>query len=264
MPVTYTDNLQLGLQETKSDTLDWDVLTDNWLKIDAAFSKAVPAPAAIDISLKGADSAIAGIPVSSDKWEYVQENADVDKASSTLTITANAPCLLIFAVMHRPDVSINGDGWTKVVESAAIDSTNINQRITVWAKSVQAGEYTDTVFCSQTGRITAKMICLYGAASLTVSGNTLIDSVPYTPPVKSGKRRLYLLSSAYANTSGTPMAVTVSNTGALDLKSAEELRFSVFYDYQPTISTVPEFSYFDASDYTSDYMNELALDITEV
>lgn len=44
MSVTYTENLQLGLQEDKSDTLNWDVLMDNWLKIDAALSSAIPVP----------------------------------------------------------------------------------------------------------------------------------------------------------------------------------------------------------------------------
>ena len=44
MSVTYTENLQLGLQEDKSNTLNWDVLMDNWLKIDAALSSAIPVP----------------------------------------------------------------------------------------------------------------------------------------------------------------------------------------------------------------------------
>lgn len=44
MAITYTENLQLGLQENKSDTLNWDVLMDNWMKIDAALSKAIPIP----------------------------------------------------------------------------------------------------------------------------------------------------------------------------------------------------------------------------
>lgn len=36
MAITYTDNLHLAMQEDKSDNLDWDALTDNWKKIDAA------------------------------------------------------------------------------------------------------------------------------------------------------------------------------------------------------------------------------------
>lgn len=44
MATTYTNNLHLGLQEDKSDNFDWDVITDNWLKIDAALGKAMPIP----------------------------------------------------------------------------------------------------------------------------------------------------------------------------------------------------------------------------
>ena len=38
MAVTYTDNLHLGMQLDKNDYLDWDAITDNWRKIDAAYS----------------------------------------------------------------------------------------------------------------------------------------------------------------------------------------------------------------------------------
>lgn len=38
MAITYTDNLHLGLQLDKNDYLDWDVLTDNWRKVDAAYA----------------------------------------------------------------------------------------------------------------------------------------------------------------------------------------------------------------------------------
>lgn len=38
MGITYTDNLHLGLQEDKTETLDWDVLMDNFVKIDAAIN----------------------------------------------------------------------------------------------------------------------------------------------------------------------------------------------------------------------------------
>ena len=36
MAITYTDNLQLGLQLTKTDYVSWDTIQDNWRKIDEA------------------------------------------------------------------------------------------------------------------------------------------------------------------------------------------------------------------------------------
>lgn len=38
MAVTFTENLHLGMQKDKTDYLDWDAITDNWEKIDAAVS----------------------------------------------------------------------------------------------------------------------------------------------------------------------------------------------------------------------------------
>lgn len=36
MSVTYTPNIKLGLQLDKTEYLDWDVIIENWRKIDAA------------------------------------------------------------------------------------------------------------------------------------------------------------------------------------------------------------------------------------
>lgn len=38
MSVTYTDNLHLGMQLDKTDYVNWDAITQNWQKIDAAVS----------------------------------------------------------------------------------------------------------------------------------------------------------------------------------------------------------------------------------
>ena len=42
MGKTYTPNLNLALQQDKSDQLDWDAVTENWQKIDAAFGSFTP------------------------------------------------------------------------------------------------------------------------------------------------------------------------------------------------------------------------------
>lgn len=36
MAITYTPNLNLGMQLDKTDYVNWDVITQNWQKIDEA------------------------------------------------------------------------------------------------------------------------------------------------------------------------------------------------------------------------------------
>lgn len=38
MGVEYTENLKLGIQTDKNDFVDWDAITENWKKLDAAYS----------------------------------------------------------------------------------------------------------------------------------------------------------------------------------------------------------------------------------
>ena len=198
------------------------------------------------------------------RWDYWQETDDDAKTTATVTANPSAPCLLVAAAMHRDTVSIEGDGWTKVVDSQSAIGTNINQYITVWTKQVSAGSHSVTVTQSSEARMSLKAIALYQAANLTLIDNTVLASVPYTPAAKNGKRRLYLLSSVYASgASNPPNSVTATYSG-IDLKSANELRFSAFYDYNTESSAVPSFSYQDTSNYSANSMNALVFDIEEV
>lgn len=38
MATTYTQNFHLGMQEDKSDKLNWDLIVQNWKIIDAALA----------------------------------------------------------------------------------------------------------------------------------------------------------------------------------------------------------------------------------
>lgn len=196
-------------------------------------------------------------------WTWWQETNDDAKTTATVTATVTpaptAPCLLVVAAMHRDTVSIEGDGWTKVVDSQSAIGTDINQQITVWKKHVSAGEYTITVNQNSSVRMSVKSIMLYNASDITLIDNTVLASVPHTPAAKTGKRRLYLLSSVYASSN---YSITASYSG-IDLKSANELRFSAFYDYEPDVSAVPSFSY-SSSNYTANSINALVFDIEEV
>ena len=196
------------------------------------------------------------------RWNFWQETDDNAKTTATVTASPSAPCLLVAAVMHRDEtVSISGDGWTKVVDSqAAVNSGGtISQWITVWTKQVQAGSHSVTVTQSSEARMSLKAIALYQAASLTLVDNTVLASVPYTPAAKTGKRRLYALSSIIAATD--TIAVTASYSG-IDLRSANEISFSAFYDYEPDVSAVPSFSFYSSS-YNANSMNALVFDIEE-
>ena len=169
-------------------------------------------------------------------WNCWQEtNADV-KTTATVTAAPTAPCLLIVAAMCRDEVSIDGDGWTKVAESVVAEG--FTQKIVVWAKSVSKGTYAVTVNQASSARLSLKAMAIYKCSSLSLIDNTLISAFPHTPTASSGKRRLYLLSSVYV---GSANAIAVKNDSGIDLKKAEQQWFSVFYDYQPELNAVPAF-----------------------
>lgn len=211
----------------------------------------------------GIGSVVRNVPlVTYSGWTWFQETNDDAKTTATVTPATTAPCLLVVAAMHRDTVSIEGDGWTKVVDSQSAIGTDINQQITVWKKHVSAGEYTITVNQSSSVRMSVKSIILYNASDITLIDNTVLASVPYTPAAKTGKRRLYALSAVYASSGDNPPNSVTATYSGIDLKSANEIRFSAFYDYDTENSEVPSFSYFQ-SNYTANSINALAFDIEE-
>lgn len=203
-----------------------------------------------------------GNPVPTIGWDCVQDNSDGDWTFDELSIVAAASGLLVCVAFHRKEAGIDGYGWTRVATSPGIDPTNRNQRITVWTKPVTAGTYSAKVTQTTSGQMTMKLMVLYGAQELTVSDSCIINPLPYTPPAKIGKRRLYVLSSAYAASWIAPYAILTTVPSTLDLQRMEELRFSVFYDYQPEIQAVPSFDYYTTP--YEDNINLLVLDVTEV
>lgn len=272
MSVTYTPNIELGLQLDKTEYLDWDVITENWRKIDAAsgggggstvlYPKRVTMLTSFYRSapMIAAPETARFVPMT--RWNFWQETDDNVKTTATLTATPTASCLLVAAVMHRDTVSFGGDGWTKVIDGKWTTTGSYDQQITVWTKSVSAGTHSVTVTQSSEVRMSIKLIALYGAAGLTVVDDAVLASVPYTPDAKTGKRRLYALSSVNAPLGDDPPnAVTASYSG-IDLRTAGELRFSAFYDYNTESSAVPSFSY-SQSNYTANSMNALVFDIEE-
>lgn len=273
MGVIYTPNIELGLQLYKTEYLDWDVITENWRKIDAAIGggggSAVLNPKRVTMltsfyrsaPLIAAPETARFVPMN--RWNFWQETDDNAKTTATVTATPTASCLLVAAVMHRDTVSIGGDGWTKVIDGKWTMPEIYAQQITVWTKSVSAGTHSVTVTQSSEVRMSMKLIALYGAARLTVVDDTLLATASYTPAAKTGKRRLYALSSSYVSPEDDPPnAVTASYSG-IDLRTAGELRFSAFYDYDTESSAVPSFSRSGSYSYTANSMNALVFDIEE-
>lgn len=197
-------------------------------------------------------------------WNYWQETNGDAKTSSTVTASPTADCLLLACVMHRNEnVSISGDGWTKIVDSVmATSDADTSQWITVWGKPVQKGQHEVTVEQSASVRMSLKLIALYDASAVTVVTNSLINDNPYTPAVLAGKRRLYLISSVYANNSIDETYIA-TDTGDLDLRKANEKRFVAFYYYEPDKSATPKFKY-NLDDFAAGRQNIIILDIEEV
>lgn len=279
-PVDISDELRIIEKDPRGKAVK-DAIYDALVKLNNAKSAPAPSPTPLPGQIgeaevinrltsfydeaPGIGGVVRNIPlVTYTGWTWRQETDDTVKETATLTANPSAPCLLVAAFMHRDEtVSISGDGWTKIATSQGAYGTAY-QWMTVWTKRVIAGTYPVTISQSSEARCSMKLIVLYGASSLTLVDNDLLATVPYTPSGKNGKRRLYVLSSYYASTtSNPPNAITVSYSG-IDLRSAEELRFSVFYDYEPDVNTVPSFSYFSPQQYITNLMNALVFDIEEV
>ena len=194
-----------------------------------------------------------------DFWDIWSSNEEDAKSTATINVTPSMNCLLMVAVMHRGTVTIAGDGWTKVVTSQpALDNGAGVQWITVWTKNVPAGSYSVTVNQSQSARMGLKVIAFYSDnVSVSIAEDHAIAAFPYTPTAKTGKRRLYLLSSVWTTSGST--AIQATSYGNLDLQLSYGVRFTMCWDYLPEIAITPTFTY--VSGYNTNSANSLVLDI---
>jgi hypothetical protein len=192
-----------------------------------------------------------------DFWDIWSSNEEDAKSTATINVTPSMNCLLMVAVMHRETVTIAGDGWTKVVTSQpALDGGA--QWITVWTKNVPAGSYSVTVNQSQSVRMGLKVIAFYSDnVSVSIAEDHAIAAFPYTPTAKTGKRRLYLLSSFWTSSEST--AIQATSYGNLDLQLSYGVRFTMCWDYLPEIAITPTFTY--VASYDTNSANSLVLDI---
>lgn len=216
----------------------------------------------IDLNLgdKTIDFNIEVLPYDETKIEYWQS---VEDASESMSLVAypKTDCILLVAAMHRDEVVIEGDGWQQLIVSkgATYSGSTYNQNMTLWYKRVSAGEYNITVNQNSSIRMGIKAFSLYDVNNLEVIENELIPSTSYTPIQKNNKRRLYFISSIYANTNDDSKAFTISNNLQLT-PILEGQRFISYYDYQPETNQIPIFTYWSSS-YTPDSANILVIDI---
>ena len=103
-----------------------------------------------------------------------------------------------------------------------------------------------------------KVIAFYSDnVSVSIAEDHAIAAFPYTPTAKTGKRRLYLLSSFWTSSERT--AIQATSYGNLDLQLSYGVRFTMCWDYLPEIAITPTFTY--ASSYGTNSANSLVLDI---
>lgn len=160
-------------------------------------------------------------------------------ASSTLTVTPTKDCLLLACTVSRTTASIEGSGWTKLVESGYADPSNRKQRITIWYKNVAAGSYTVTASQESSSVWHLKVIALYNATNPTVIQNVVDPSWPFYPVASNRKQRLHMFSNTLST--GNTDDIGVNDNGGLSMKSANQTRFYCWYDWEPTMRGTPNF-----------------------
>lgn len=201
------------------------------------------------------------------KWNYWQDDDDNAKTTTTVTATPTASCYLLAEVMYRGEnMTISGDAWTEIAK-VTFDSGDGDspQTLAVYGKKVKAGTYEVTATQDTSVRMNLKLIALYDAKSVSVVEKKVIAEYPYTPPATTGKRRLYLVTFYWINTSTNKHFKDIE-AGELDLMTAETTRTFAHYDYQPELGITPTFDVDEGLNYSTDHPNTdaiITLDIEE-
>lgn len=186
---------------------------------------------------------------------YVQNDDDNEYVSRTFEIELHKSALLIAFAMHRAyPLSINGDGWTRLVECGPSDSAN--QYVTVFYKVVSPGTQTVTLSQGSSARLSAKVVILDPDATVSVVSSETKNNVhSFTYPAPTGNKRLYISASSFANTSIAGYASIINVVPNIQM---EETRISAWYVDETQTESVTV-TYYEAD---TSYFNAIALDIT--
>jgi hypothetical protein len=184
-------------------------------------------------------------------YEYVQYNHGVGyyktgnngAAATSVTLASpgktkvNATSLAI--MMYRSEKTFSADGYSLVADSD-VTQDGSTQQVSVYMKPFIADSALDELTISQASTVRLDILNVVLAGSnitLTLVDNALVAELPYSPPAKTGKRRLYVMSAAYAANPNTP-SLTL-NANGLAMQSDGFNRLKVWYDYDPTVNITP-------------------------
>lgn len=188
--------------------------------------------------------------------QYIQNNDDIARTSTTLEFDlSKAACLLVIAMHRDTPLSISGDGWATLVQNGPSDS--YDQRVTIFQMVVSSGHHTITLSQNSSVRLTAKVVILDSDATVTVTSSEVRNEVTnFAFPTPTGSKRLYISSSSLANNTTNEYA-SLHNIDP-DV-SMDETRLSVWY-YGETHTETVEVTYYNSP--SASYFNAIALDIT--
>ena len=207
---------------------------------------------------QGYDTSVGLIDACVDGMEaiwYVQNNDDNEYVSRTFEIELHKSALLIVFAMHRVyPLSVDGDGWTRLVECGP--SNSANQYVTVFYKVVSPGTQTVTLSQASSSRLSAKVVILDPDTTVSVVSSETKNNVhDFTYPAPTGNRRLYISASSMANTSIAGYASIINIVPNIPM---EETRISAWYVDEMQTESVTV-TYYESG---TSYFNAIALDIT--
>lgn len=172
-------------------------------------------------------------------------------AATTLTLTNQRATLIaaksLAIIMYRSAKTFTASGYTLLADSQVMSTSDVPmQQVSVYQKSILPTETVDSLTVSQTDNARLDIINAIIAGSnvtLTLVDNALVASVPYTPPAKTAKRRLYIASSVYKNSSDRITPLFDLSVSGLSMQSGGFDLLKVYYDYDPTVNLTPTLTY---------------------
>lgn len=153
-------------------------------------------------------------------------------------------------IMYRSAKTFTASGYTLLADSQVMSTSGTPmQQVSVYQKSILPTETVGSLTVSQTDNARLDIINAIIAGSnvtLTLVDNALVASVPYTPPTKTAKRRLYIVSCINANNSGDGITPFFDlGVSGLSMRGGGFNRLKVYYDYDLTANLTPTLTYSD-------------------
>jgi hypothetical protein len=186
-------------------------------------------------------------------------------AATTLTLgdprTTRIAAKSLAIIMYRSAKTFTASGYTLLADSQVMSTSGTPmQQVSVYQKSILPNDTAGSLTVSQTDNARLDIINAIIAGSnvtLTLVDNALVASVPYTPPAKTSKRRLYIVSCFFAGSDDITPLFDLSVSG-LAMRSDGFNRLKVYYDYDPTVNLTPTLTY---SNYAANSLALMTFDV---